>query len=134
MKLLTKANRNALPLLYTHKGNVGEALAQVKFFAPDSQWTWYASEAIGYIDYDNGDQKVFPLSETTEYQGELYHNDHLVTDVRFSGLVIGQVIEYGQWLWSELLKNHGPLGLPVERDKWFKPVTLAEIRLNPARY
>lgn len=44
MKLLTKAIEAALPPLYTNDGKGEDAVAQVKFFTPDSNWTWYGSE------------------------------------------------------------------------------------------
>lgn len=39
---LTKANRKALPRL-----GEGDGTAHVKFFAPWSNWTWYATEFDG---------------------------------------------------------------------------------------
>jgi hypothetical protein len=47
MMLLTKANRKSLPPLYANEEQGLAALAQVKFFTPDSSWTWYASEFDG---------------------------------------------------------------------------------------
>jgi hypothetical protein len=42
--LLDQASREKLPPLYSGEEKGLEALAQVKFFTPDSNWTWYASE------------------------------------------------------------------------------------------
>jgi hypothetical protein len=47
MELLTQAIRQKLPPLYRNEGEGTEALAIVKFFTPDSIWTWYASEFDG---------------------------------------------------------------------------------------
>ena len=47
MKLLTKELRNKLPPLYANETKGTDALAIVKFFTPDSSWTWYASEFDG---------------------------------------------------------------------------------------
>jgi hypothetical protein len=47
MHLLTKAIRRMLPPLYANEEQGTEALAIVKFFTPDSSWTWYASEFDG---------------------------------------------------------------------------------------
>lgn len=47
MMMLTKANRKALPPLYTGEELGDDAKAVVKFFTPDSNWTWYASEFDG---------------------------------------------------------------------------------------
>ena len=43
--LLRKADRRALPLLYYQDGKKGDAVVYVKFFAPWTNWTWYATEA-----------------------------------------------------------------------------------------
>ena len=72
-----------------------QAVAQVKFFTPDSSWTWYA----------------------TEFDGE---------DL-FYGLVIGHYKEFGSFSLSELRTVRGKLGLPIERDLYFEPTTLAEL-------
>lgn len=44
MKLLTKEIEKRLPNLNANVGLGDEAIAQVKFFTPDSNWTWYATE------------------------------------------------------------------------------------------
>ena len=44
MKLLTQAIRKALPPLYSQDGKGEAVIAHVKFFTPDSNWTWYATE------------------------------------------------------------------------------------------
>jgi hypothetical protein len=47
MKLLTKAIEKKLPALYSTEEKGDEAVAQVKFFALGSSWTWYATEFDG---------------------------------------------------------------------------------------
>jgi hypothetical protein len=48
MKLVTKEIRKRLPPLYaTEATPLEEKIAQVKFFTPDSSWTWYAVEFDG---------------------------------------------------------------------------------------
>lgn len=46
MQLLTKANRERLPALYSQENNP-DPTVQVKFFLPGSGWTWYATEFDG---------------------------------------------------------------------------------------
>jgi len=95
MKLLTKELRAKLPPLYsTEKDEDPTAVA--KFFTPDSNWTWYA----------------------TEFDGE----------DRFFGLVDGFDKELGYFSLTELASARGPLGLPIERDRWFSPKPLSECR------
>ena len=94
MKLLTQANRKALPPLYSTDSDP-DTVAQVKFFTPDSNWTWYATE--------------FDQEDT------------------FFGLVDGQEKELGYFRLSELESARGPLGLPIERDRHFKPTPLKEL-------
>ena len=47
----------------------------------------------------------------------------------FWGLVYGHEVELGYFRLSELAELTGPWGLPVERDRWFRPTDLDEIRL-----
>jgi hypothetical protein len=46
-ELLTAEIRSQLPGLYANEAIGLSALARVKFFTPDSHWTWYASEFDG---------------------------------------------------------------------------------------
>jgi hypothetical protein len=56
MKLLTKANLAALPALYANSEKTAEDVpVPVKFFTPDSNWTWYATE------YDPAEGRFFGL-------------------------------------------------------------------------
>lgn len=93
--LLDAYSREKLPQLYANEEFGLMAVALVKFFTPDSNWTWYASEFDG--------------------------------DDLFFGLVAGLDVELGYFLLSELKSVHGPLGLPVERDLHFKPITLKDL-------
>ena len=95
MILLTKALKKALPPLYANKSIGNEAKVVVKFFTPDSNWTWYA----------------------TEFDGE---------DI-FYGLVDGFEMELGYFSLSELKSVRGPFGLPIERDRYFTPISLKEL-------
>ena len=95
MKLLTKEVRKTLPLLYSQESLGGKAVAHVKFFTPDSSWTFWA----------------------TEFDGE----------DTFFGLVDGHEKELGYFSLRELTEVRGPMGLPIERDLWWKPKTLEEI-------
>jgi hypothetical protein len=52
--LLDRESREKLPPLYSGEEQGLDALAQVKFFTPTSNWTWYASEF-------NGDDVFFGL-------------------------------------------------------------------------
>jgi len=96
MKLLTQENRKALPALYSTDGQGDDAIAQVKFFTPDSSWTWYA----------------------TEFDGE----------DEFFGLVQGFESELGYFSLSELESVRGALGLPIERDMYFTPTRLGDLK------
>ena len=53
---MTKAVETALPALYSNEDKpAGEAVAVVKFFTPDADWTWYATE------YDPKEKTFFGL-------------------------------------------------------------------------
>jgi hypothetical protein len=91
MKLLTKEIRANLPPLGGQDG-VADPIAHVKFFTPDSGFTWYATE------------------------GEPDGDDFL-----FFGYVVGIEAEWGSFRLSELEGVRGAFGLPIERDLWFEP-------------
>ena len=98
MMLLRKQDRKVLPRLYAQDGKGKDAIAYVKFFTPDSSWTWFCTEAFT----DGDDDTMF-------------------------GLVDGHEKELGYFSLSELKSVRGPLGLPIERDRSWTPKTLAEI-------
>jgi hypothetical protein len=104
MKLLTKEIREQLPPLYAQDGKGGKAVVYVKYFTPSSNWTWLCTEGEPVLD---------------ESQKEV--------DYKFFGLVFGHEKEFGYFLLSELEEVRGPMGLPIERDIYFKPKTLEEI-------
>jgi len=97
MKLLTEEIKKKLPALYSQDGKGDKAIAYVKFFTPDSSWTWWATE------YDPNEKVFF-------------------------GLVQGLETELGYFALEELEGVRGPLGCSIERDIYFKPTTLGEIR------
>jgi len=95
MRLLTPEVRASLPPLYSQE-HVADPIVHCKFFTPDSSWTWYATEGS-----EDG------------------------ADFRFFGLVCGLDDEWGYFLLSELEGARGPLGLPIERDLYFRPGPLS---------
>jgi hypothetical protein len=97
MKLLTKKLESQLPALYDQEKKGDNAIAYVKYFTPDANLHWYATE------YDPKDKLFF-------------------------GLVIGFEPELGYFSLEELESCRGPMGLPIERDYFFKPQTLKQIR------
>jgi hypothetical protein len=113
MKLLTEEIKSKLPALYSQEREL-DPLVVCKFFDPTGSWTWYAYEGSpvdenGYFDTDN--EKV---------------------DFLFFGLVIGFEPEFGYFSLNELIKAkqglRGIQALPIERDKYFKPCRLSEIK------
>jgi len=62
MKLLTKENEKKLPALYAQDGKGKESIAYVKFFKPDSNWTWYATE------YDPVEKVFFGLVQSLDQE------------------------------------------------------------------
>jgi hypothetical protein len=77
MMLLTKANRTALPTLYAQDGKGMEAMAFVKFFTPDGNWTWYATEFdgndtfFGLVVGQETELGYFSLSELQRVRGRM---------------------------------------------------------------
>lgn len=105
MQLLTEELRTQLPPLYAQEGN-GDPIVHIKFFTPDSNWTWYATGGQAEDD-----------------------------DFRFFGYVNGFEGEWGYFILSELESARGPRGLPIERDLYFTPGPWSEVkkreRLDP---
>jgi hypothetical protein len=97
MQLLTEELRRSLPALYAQE-HVSDPIVHVKFFTPDSSWTWYATEGS-----TNGD------------------------DFIFFGYVIGHEREWGYFSLSELEEARGPMKLPIERDLYFKPGPFSQV-------
>lgn len=89
MELLPNDLATRMPALYATEQEP-DPTAHVRFFTPDSNWTWYGFE------YDPADKIFF-------------------------GLVDGFEKEWGYFSLDELTEAHGPLGLPIERDLYFKP-------------
>ena len=106
MMLLTKALRDKMPKLYANEEIGREAEVVVKFFTPDSGWTWYATEGQPVLD---------------EQGNEI--------DFRFFGLVDSGTYypELGYFMLSELETNRGPYGAKIERDMYYTPQKLNEI-------
>lgn len=97
MALLPKEVAEKLPPLYANEEVGLAAQALVKFFTPDANWTWYASE---------------------------YDPEHRIA----FGYVIGLADELGYFSLDELEEVRGPRGLPIERDEFFQPKSLEDIR------
>jgi len=77
MKLITKEIQNILPKLYEQDSKGLNAIAYVKFFTPDSNWTWYATEFdgkdtfFGLVDGLCKELGYFSLSELKSVRGPL---------------------------------------------------------------
>lgn len=103
MQLLTKEIKEQIPALYSQEKE-SDPVVYVKFFDPTGSWTWYATEGE---EYDEG-------------------------DFLFFGLVVGFEPELGYFTLSQLktAKNgcRGIQALPIERDLYFKPCRLSEVK------
>ena len=109
-QLLPQEIRAGLPPLYSQEALGLHALAVVKFFTPDSNWTWYASEGS-------------PVDEDGYYD-----TDKPKVDFCLFGLVCGHEVELGYYSLRELETVTGPRRMPIERDLHFRPETLGNLR------
>jgi len=107
MKLVTKELLKKLQAQDPYfEGGCGRELPEdelkvvCKFFTPDASWTWYACS--GSVDPETG-------------------------NIQFFGFVDGQFPELGYFWLSDLESVRGGLGLPVERDLYWKEITLKEL-------
>lgn len=96
VELLPGELRAVLPKLYSTEKSGDDAVAPMKFFTPDANWTWYPTE------FDGNDL--------------------------FFGLVSGFELEIGYFSLAELEEVRGGLNLPIERDLYFSPKTLRELK------
>ena len=110
MELLPNEIREKLPPLYSGEEKGLDAQAVVKFFTPDSSWSWFATEGS-------------PVDEDGYYD-----TDKEKVDFIFFGLVAGHEVELGYFSLAELEEVRGPMGLPIERDLHFNPRTLGELK------
>lgn len=74
MKLITEELKTQLPELYSQE-EVADPKAVVKFFTPDSNWTWYATEFdgkdtfFGLVDGHEKELGYFSLAELQSVRG-----------------------------------------------------------------
>lgn len=111
-----------LPRLYSQDGKGDDAIALIKFFTPDSNWTWFITEADAIVQHKRGlDEEYIAISA--------YHpNEYDLVDVIMFGLVQGHETELGYVSLRELDEARGPFGLNIERDMYWTPTTLGDIR------
>ena len=119
MDLFPPEIRKIMPAFYSGEDKpAGEAIPILKLFTPDSNWTWYATEAQAHVEHADGSI----TDEPADYQGE-----GKILDYTFFGLVMGHETELGYFCLSELKKARGSLGLPIERDLYWTPKPLNKI-------
>ena len=103
MQLLTNEIKDKVPVLYSQENEI-DPMVRVKYLDPTGSWTWYVLE------------------------GEETSNG----DFLFFGFVVGDFPELGYFTLGELLsakKNcTGLRALPVERDLYFTPCRLSEVK------
>lgn len=100
LKLLTKQQEAQIPPLGSTE-KTADPTVWVKWFTPDSSFTWYVTER----DPQTGRCFGVTVNPASNMPWELgFFDQHEIESVR------------------------GHLGLPVERDKWFKPRPLSKVK------
>lgn len=89
-KLMPDEIAASLPPLYSSE-RIDDPVVTLKWFTPDSSWTWYV------LEFDPTERLCF-------------------------GVVVGHQREHGYFSLDEIEQLRGPLGLPVERDLYWKPI------------
>ena len=111
--LLPDTLKERMPPLYSQE-NERDPLVVCKFFDPVGSWSWYATEGS-------------PVDEDGFYDTNKPKVDYL-----FFGPVVGFEKDLGYFSLNELqtLKEgmRGIRALPIERDVWFTPTRLSEVR------
>ena len=100
MKLLTKAIEAKLPPLYSQDGRGDEAIALVKFFTPDSSWSWYATE------YDPQERVFFGLVDGLEMELGYFSLDELQSIKGSLGLSVERDIYFSPTKLSTLMQRN----------------------------
>lgn len=113
MKLLTQEVRDALPALYTQE-DTPDPLIPVKFFDPCGSATWWIIEGE---DLDENDEKWSADSTTADF-----------LMFGFCMLFDSTSAELGYVSMNELQSVKGPLGIGIERDLYWKPCRLSEVK------
>ena len=98
MKLLTKEIEKRIPALYAQE-NEEDATVYVKFFTPDSSWTWYATE------YDPEQRLFFGLVEGLEKELGYFSLDELESTRGPLGLPIERDMYFPLCKLSEIMSN-----------------------------
>jgi hypothetical protein len=111
--LLPELLKERMPALYSQE-HERDPRVVVKYFDPVGSWTWYATEGS-------------PVDE----DGYMDTNKEKV-DFLFFGLVVGFEPELGYFSLNALKTAkeglRGIRALPIERDVWFEPQRLSEVR------
>jgi DUF2958 family protein len=96
MELMTEEIRRQLPPLYGQDGKGGNAIAQVKYFTPDSSWTWYATEFspqeglfFGLVDGQCKELGYFALSELESATGPM--GLHIERDLHWKPKTLAEI-------------------------------------------
>jgi len=96
MKLINNKIKNKLPKLFEQDSKGLNAIAYVKFFTPDSNWTWYVTEFdgidtfFGLVDGLEKELGCFSLSELESVSGPL--GLKIERDLYFKPTKIGELM------------------------------------------
>ncbi len=113
-RMLTPDLARVIPPLYRNE-KVNDPLVVAKIFNPTFSWTWYVLE--GSLTDANG--IMMEDGETTT---------GVPDDYTFFGLVKGFEEELGYFTLKQFEEIEDATGLCMERDLYFKPAPLSEIR------
>ena len=97
-ELLDRETREKLPKLYTNEELGLDAKALAKFFTPDSNWTWYASEFdgedifFGLVSGFEVELGYFSLKELQEARGPL--GLPIERDLHYEAKTLGELMEW----------------------------------------
>ncbi|MEZ4667882.1 MAG: DUF2958 domain-containing protein [Anaerolineae bacterium] len=98
-RLMTDEIREQLPELYANEKIGLEAIAPVKYFTPDSNWTWYASEF-------DGEDRFFGLVAGFEVELGYFSLSELQSVRGAMGLPIERDLYYEPQTLQQLLDKH----------------------------
>ncbi len=93
MQLLTAEIREKLPALNSQE-NTDDPIAQVKFFLPHSNWTWYATEFDGqdlFFGLVQGLEEELGYFSLSELKSVNFHGLEVECDLHFTPTPLSQL-------------------------------------------
>ncbi len=138
--LVTKHGENELVITNPHSGHGYQIVydSQRQQIADITRFPKHAMELLDgisraalpdlYSGEEQGMEAIAPVKFFTPDSGWAWYASEYDGEDTFFGLVSGLEVELGYFSVTELESVRGPLGLPIERDLYYQPQSLRELK------